>query len=159
MLKNIKPIHIVLAVSLALNMAFIGAGLHIGGKFRNIAKDGNWIESRLDRAEARVLRHFEGDDRALAERVFRDRRAALTDAFQDIRSARRDFRTALAVETPDPAEMTAALDASEEAAARVNKAFHGALRDMAQGLSVEGRRKVAEHMKRHRRYDDDYEND
>ena len=155
MLKNIKPIHIVLAVSLALNMAFIGAGLHIGSKFRDIAKDGNWIESRLDRAEQRVLRHFEGDDRTLAEQVFRQRRAALTDAFQDIRAARQDFRRSMATETPDPAEMTAALNASQNAASRVNQAFHGALRDMAQGLSVEGRRKVAEHMRRHRRYDAD----
>ena len=136
-------------------MAFIGAGLHIGSKFRDIAKDGNWIESSLDRAEQRVLRHFEGDDRTLAEQVFRQRRAALTDAFQDIRAARQDFRRSLATETPDPAEMTATLNASQNAASRVNQAFHGALRDMAQGLSVEGRRKVAEHMRRHRRYDAD----
>ena len=155
MLKNIKPIHIVLAVSLALNMAFIGAGLHIGGKFRSISKDGNWIESRLDRAEERVLRHFEGDDRALAEQVFRDRRAALTLALSDIRAARGDFRDAMAAENPNQADMTAALDASEDAAARINQAFHGALRDMAQGLSEEGRRKIAAHMKRHRRHHED----
>ena len=155
MLKNIKPIHIVLAVSLALNMAFIGAGLHVSGKIRSISKDGNWIESRLDRAEERVLRHFEGDDRALAEQVFRDRRAALTLALQDIRAARGDFRDAMAAETPNPADMTAALDASEDAAARINQAFHGALRDMAQGLSEEGRRKIATHMKRHRRHHED----
>ena len=155
MLKNIKPIHIVLALSLALNMAFIGAGLHIGGKFRSITKDGNWIEGRLDRAEERVLRHFEGDDRALAEQVFRDRRTALTLAIKDIRAARVDFRNAMAADTPNPQEMTAALNASQNAAARVNEAFHGALRDMAQGLSEEGRRNIAEHMKRSRRYDKD----
>lgn len=155
MLKNIKPIHIVLAISLALNMAFIGAGLHIGGKFRSITKDGNWIEGRLDRAEERVLRHFEGDDRALAEQVFRDRRTAMTLAIKDIRAARVDFRNAMAADTPNPQEMTAALNASQNAAARVNEAFHGALRDMAQGLSEEGRRNIAEHMKRSRRYDKD----
>ena len=155
MLKNIKPIHIVLALSLALNMAFIGAGLHIGGKFRSITKDGNWIEGRLDRAEERVLRHFEGDDRALAEQVFRDRRTALKLAIKDIRAARVDFRNAMAADTPNPQEMTAALNASQNAAARVNEAFHGALRDMAQGLSEEGRRNIAEHMKRSRRYDND----
>lgn len=155
MLKNIKPIHIVLALSLALNMAFIGAGLHIGGKFRSITKDGNWIEGRLDRAEERVLRHFEGDDRALAEQVFRDRRTAMTLAIKDIRAARVDFRNAMAADTPNPQEMTAALNASQNAAARVNEAFHGALRDMAQGLSEEGRRNIAEHMKRSRRYDKD----
>lgn len=155
MLKNIKTIHIVLALSLALNMAFIGAGLHIGGKFRSITKDGNWIEGRLDRAEERVLRHFEGDDRALAEQVFRDRRTAMTLAIKDIRAARVDFRNAMAANTPNPQEMTAALNASQNAAARVNEAFHGALRDMAQGLSEEGRRNIAEHMKRSRRYDKD----
>ena len=155
MLKNIKTIHIVLALSLALNMAFIGAGLHIGGKFRSITKDGNWIEGRLDRAEERVLRHFEGDDRALAEQVFRDRRTAMTLAIKDIRAARVDFRNAMAADTPNPQEMTAALNASQNAAARVNEAFHGALRDMAQGLSEEGRRNIAEHMKRSRRYDKD----
>ena len=88
------------------------------------------IESRLDSAEERVLRHFEGDDRALAEQVFRDRRAALTLALKDIRAARGDFRDAMAAETPNLADMTAALDASEDAAARINQAFHGALRDM-----------------------------
>lgn len=155
MLKNIKPIHIVLAVSLALNMAFIGAGLHIGGKFRSISKNDNWIEGRLDRAEERVLRHFEGDDRALAEQIFRDRRTALTLAFSDIRAARADFRDAMAAETPNRDEMTAALNASENAAARVNEAFHGALRDMTQGLSDEGRRSIAEHMKRRKHYDED----
>lgn len=155
MLKNIKTIHIVLALSLALNMAFIGAGLHIGGKFRSITKDGNWIEGRLDRAEERVLRHFEGDDRALAEQVFRDRRTAMTLAIKDIRAARVDFRNAMAADAPNPQEMTAALNASQNAAARVNEAFHGALRDMAQGLSEEGRRNIAEHMKRSRRYDKD----
>ena len=155
MLKNIKPIHIVLALSLALNMIFIGAGLHIGGKFRSITKDRNWIEGRLDRGEERILRHFEGDDRALAERVFRDRRTALTLAFKDIRAARADFRNAMAAENPNPHEMTAALNASQNAAARVNEAFHGALRDIAQGLSEEGRRNIAEHMKRRRRHDRD----
>jgi uncharacterized membrane protein len=155
MLKNIKPIHIILAVSLALNMVFIGAGLHLGSKFRNIGKDANWIESRLDRTEARILRHFEGDDRALARQVFRARRAALTEAFQDVRTARAAFRDAMATETPNADEMTAALNASQDAASRVNEAFHGALRDMAQGLSPEGRRKVARHMKRHRRYNED----
>lgn len=156
MLKNIKPIHIVLAVSLALNMAFIGAGLHFAGKMRSIAQDGNWIEKRLDRAETRFLRHFEGDDRAFAEHVFRDRRAVLTLAFKDIRAARHDFRQALAAETPNSQELTAALDASEAAAGRVNEAFHGALRDMAQGLSPEARRKISDHMKRrHRNHEDD----
>lgn len=154
MLKNIKPTHIVLALSLALNMAFIGGALHLSSKFRNIAKDGNWIESRLDRSEKRILRHFEGDDRELAQEIFRERRADLTVAFRDIRKARGDFRKALRQETPDPAELTAALDESEAAASRVNQAFHGALRDMAQGLSPEARRKVTEHMKRRHRYDD-----
>lgn len=157
MLKNIKPIHIVLVISLALNMVIIGAGLHYSGKLRNIASDRNWIENRLDRAERRIVRHFEGDDRVLAEQIFRDRRAALTVAFSDIRAARRDFRTALRAPTPDAGELTAALNASEEAAGRVNQAFHGALRDMAQGLSAEGRRKVAEHMNRKRRYNEDDE--
>ncbi len=153
MLKNIKPIHIVLAVSLALNMALIGAGFHFAGKMRSIAQDGNWIEKRLDRAEMRFLRHFEGDDRAFAEQVFRDRRAVLTLAFKGIRTARHDFRQALAADTPNSEELTAALDASEAAAGRVNEAFHGALRDMAQGLSPEARRKISEHMKRRHRYE------
>lgn len=155
MLKNIKLIHIALALSLALNMAFIGAGLHIGGTFRSAMKDGDWIEKRLDRAEHRILRHFEGDDadRALAEKVVRERRAELTRAFTDMRAARTDFRKAMATQTPDADEIVTALDASEKAGAQVNEAFHGALRDMAQGLSVEGRRKISEHMERHRRRD------
>lgn len=153
MLKNIKPITVALILSLAVNMAFIGGALHLSSKFRNITKDGNWIENRLDRSEKRILRHFDGEDRELAQAVFRERRAAMTMAFMDIRKARGDFRKALKQDTPDPAELTAALDKSEKAAARVNQAFHGALRDLAQGLSPEARRKITEHMKR-RRYAD-----
>lgn len=151
-IKTIKLTHMALALSLAVNMFVIGAGLHLTSKYRDIRGDEQWIEKRLDRAESRILRHFEGDDRALAQRVFRERRSALSEAFDDIRAARRDFRRSMAEETPDPQKLTAALNASEQAAGQVNETFHGALRDMAQGLSPEARRKVAEHMQRHRRY-------
>lgn len=150
-IKSIKLTHLALALSLAVNMFVIGAGLHLTSKFRDMRGDEQWIEKRLDRAENRIMRHFEGEDRALAQRVFRERRGALTEAFDDIRGARRDFRRSMAETTPDPDKLTAALDASEKAAGRVNETFHGALRDMAQGLSPEARRKVAEHMQRHRR--------
>jgi uncharacterized membrane protein len=152
MLENKKLIYSVLAVSLALNFFVIGSAGFYALKWKNIRADGNWIEKRLDRAETRFLRHLDGEDKALAQRVFSQRRPALQAAVKEVRAARRDFRDALFVETPDPADITASLDRSQRAAAQVNENFHGALRDMAQGISPEASRNIAEHMRRHRHH-------
>jgi uncharacterized membrane protein len=154
MLKNKKIIYTALIVSLALNFFIIGGAGFYALKWKNIRADSNWIEKRLDRAESRFLRYLEGDDKALAQKVFSERRAALAKAAREVRAARRDFRESLNAETPDPLEITASLDRSQKAAAQVNENFHGALRDMAQGLSPEARRNIAEHMKRHRHHDE-----
>lgn len=153
MLNNKKFLTIALAVSLAINLIIIGAAGSAAWRWHKIRSDGNWLENRLDRTEDRILRRLEGDDRMLAERVFRERRPQLSAAIAEIRAARRDFRDSLSVETPDPAALTAALDRSQAAARQINENVHGAVRDMAQGLSVEARRKIAEKMQRHR--DDD----
>ena len=58
-----KIIYAVLAVSLAINLFFIGAAGHTAMKWRAIKNDSGWIETRLDRAEARVTRHLDGSDK------------------------------------------------------------------------------------------------
>tara|TARA_B110000971_G_C20004534_1_gene498446 strand:+ start:1456 stop:1929 length:474 start_codon:yes stop_codon:yes gene_type:complete len=154
MLENKKIIYSALIVSLALNCFIIGGAGFYALKWKNIRADGNWIEKRLDRAESRFLRHLEGQDKILAKQVFSERRPALRNAVKEVRAARHDFRQSLSVETPNPVKITASLDRSQKAAAQVNENFHGALRDMAQGLSPEARRNIAEHMKRHRHHDE-----
>ena len=153
MLENKKILYTVLAISLAINFLVIGAAGSAAWHFKAARGDANWLDSRLDRAEQRVLRRLEGADRDLAEQVFRTRRPALTQAVSDLRLARTDFRRSLAQETPDPVELTAALDRSQAAARQINENVHGAIRDMAQGLSVEARRKIAARM--HKHHDDE----
>ena len=152
MLENKKLIYSFLAVSLALNFFVIGGAGFYALKWKNIRADGNWIEKRLDRAESRFLRHLDGEDEALAKRVFSQRRPALQAAVKEVRAARHDFRDSLKAESPDPTQIIASLNRSQDAAEQVNENFHGALRDMAQGLSPEARRKIAEHMLRHRNH-------
>lgn len=148
-----KIIYGVLAVSLAINLFFIGAAGHTAMKWKAIKNDSGWIEERLDRAEERVTRHLEGDDRALAQRVFQERRPQLLSALRELRAARADFRTSLMVETPDPQAIAAALDRSQAAAKTLNETMHGTVRDIGLGLSIEARQKIAQHMMR-RRYED-----
>jgi uncharacterized membrane protein len=148
-----KIIYGVLAVSLAINLFFIGAAGHTAMKWKAIKNDSGWIEERLDRAEERVTRHLEGDDRALAQRVFQERRPQLLSALRELRAARTDFRTSLMVGTPDPQAIAAALDRSQAAAKTLNETMHGTVRDIGLGLSIEARQKIAQHMMR-RRYED-----
>lgn len=152
-MNNKKVLYAVLAVSLAVNLIIIGAASSAAWRWNQVKNDRNWLETRLDRAEERVLRRLEGDDRALAQRVFRERRPQLSAAISEIRAARRDFRESLSADTPDPAALTAALDRSQAAARQINENVHGAVRDMAQGLSVEARREIAARMQRHRHDD------
>lgn len=150
MLENKKIIYSVLALSLAINFIIIGAAGSAAWRWHNMQSDNNWLEKRLDRSEMRILRHLEGDDRTLAKEIFSKRRPQLLEAVSGIRSARRDFTQSLSADTPDPAALTAALNHSQAAAQLINENLHGAIRDMAQGLSPEARQKIAEHM-RHRR--------
>lgn len=152
MLENKKIIYSLLALSLAINFIIIGAAGSAAWRWHNMRSDNNWLEKRLDRSEMRILRHLEGDDRTLAKRVFSERRPQLVDAVSDIRAARRNFGQSLSADTPDPAALTAALDRSQAAAQKINENLHGAIRDMAQGLSPEARKKVAEHMRHRRRH-------
>ncbi len=149
MLENKKFIYSVLIVSLAFNFFIIGGAGYYTLKWKSIRADSNWIEERADRAQERVLRHLEGADRDLAERVFDSRRQELRTAIKDIRMARKDFRQSLRAETPDSGDITTALNQSQAAAQRVNEALHGALRDMAQGLSLEARQKISARMRKH----------
>jgi uncharacterized membrane protein len=148
-----KIIYAALAVSLALNLFVIGAAGHYAYKFRSIAKDGNWVEKRLDRAEERLTRHLDGADEDLARRVFAERRPQLLAALRELRAARKDLRASLSEATPAPKNIAAALDRSQAAAQKLNENLHGALRDMGLGLSPEARQKIAEHMKRRRDID------
>jgi uncharacterized membrane protein len=70
-----------------------------------------------------------------------------------LQNARKEFRTALSAENPDPNELRAALDRSQAAAQGLNENLHGALRDMGTGLSPDARKKIADHMKRRRHSD------
>lgn len=148
-----KIIYAVLALSLAINLFFIGAAGHTALKWRAIKNDSGWIETRLDRAEESIIRHLDGDDAELAQTVFQERRPHLLTALRELRAARRDFRASLVVETPDPQAIAAALDRSQAAAKTLNETLHGTVRDIGLGLSVEARQKIAQHMKR-RRYED-----
>ncbi|MDG1006785.1 MAG: periplasmic heavy metal sensor, partial [Alphaproteobacteria bacterium] len=65
-----------------------------------------------------------------------------------MRDARTAFRASLSVAEPNPQEITAALNRSQAAAQKLNENLHGALRDMASGLSPEARAKIAAHMQR-----------
>lgn len=148
-----KIIYAVLALSLAFNLFFIGAAGRTAMQWRAIKNDTGWIEKRLDRSEARIMRHLDGDDAELAQSVFQERRPQLLLSLRELRAARKDFRASLSADTPDPQAITAALDRSQAAAAKLNENLHGALRDMGSGLSPEARAKIAAHMKR-RRYED-----
>jgi uncharacterized membrane protein len=143
-----KIIYAVLAVSLALNLFFIGAAGRTAMQWRAIKNDTGWVEKRLDRAEQRITRHLDGADEDLARRVFSERRPQLISALRDLRAARKDFRASLSVDTPDPQAIAVALDRSQAAAAKLNENLHGALRDMGLGLSPDARAKIADHMRR-----------
>ena len=148
-----KIIYAVLTLSLAINLFFIGAAGHTAMKWRAIKNDRGWIETRLNRAEERIIRHLDGEDAELAQTVFQGRRPQLLSALSELRAARRDFHTSLMVETPDSQAIAAALDRSQAAAKTLNENLHGTVRDIGLGLSVEARQKIAAHMKR-RRYED-----
>lgn len=159
MLENKKLIYSLLAVSLAVNFIFIGAAGSTAWRWNKIKNDGAWLERRLDRSQERFLGRLEGADRTLAQQVFEKRRPPLREAVSDLRLARQDFRRALAAENPDASELTAAIARSEAAGKQINENLHGAIRDMAQGLSPEARRKIAAQMRRHRHDDDDDKDD
>ena len=148
-----KIIYAALAVSVAINLFFIGAVGHTAMRWSAIKNDTGWVEKRLDRAEERVTRHLDGADEVLARRVFQERRPQLLSALRELRAARKDFRASLMVETPEPQTIAAALDRSQAAAKMLNETMHGALRDIGLSLSVEARREIARHMLQ-RRYED-----
>ncbi|MCH1569265.1 MAG: periplasmic heavy metal sensor [Alphaproteobacteria bacterium] len=143
-----KLIYAALALSLAVNMVLIGAAGSYAMKWRAISQDANWVEKRLDRAEESIIRHLDGPDEELAKRVFKQRRPELLAAIGDLRGARKDFRTVLTSDTADAKAIAAALNRSQAAAQKLNENMHGALRDMALGLSPSARQKIADRMKR-----------
>jgi Spy/CpxP family protein refolding chaperone len=153
MTKKQKLIYAALALSLALNVFFIGAAGNFAAKWHGFKNDTGWVEKRLTRTEQRMIRHLDGPDKALARRVFKERRPALLAALEELQNARKEFRTALSAENPDPNELRAALDRSQAAAQGLNENLHGALRDMGTGLSPEARKKIADHMRRRRQSD------
>lgn len=153
MVTKQKLIYTALALSLALNLFFIGAAANYTMKWRGFANDAEWIDERLSRAEERVVGQLDGADKALARRVFKERRPELLDALADLRAARKAFRASLSVEEPNPQDITNALNRSQAAAQKLNENLHGALRDMGSGLSPEARAKIAAHMMRRHRND------
>lgn len=150
MFKNKKFLYAALAVSLALNFIIIGAAGSAAWHWKSARSGGNWLENRLDRAENRVIKRLEGEDRELARTIFAERRPVLREALKEIRAARRDFRAALGETSPDPAALTAALNRSQAAARAINENVHGGMRDMAQGLSLEARQRISKRMHRYR---------
>jgi len=152
MLKKIKPLYVLLALSLGLNLIILGAAGYHAMKLRQIG-DSDWIESRIDRAQERVLRRLEGDDRELARAAFEARRPKVRDALGEIAAARRDLARAFDAELPQPNELKAAFNRSQAGAAIVNEQVHGLMRDLADGLSADARARIARRI-RHRRYDD-----
>ena len=148
MVTKQKLFYAALALSLALNLFFIGAAGNYAMKWRGFANDAEWVDTRLSRAEERIVDQLDGADKALAQRVFRERRPELLDALASMRDARTAFRASLSVAEPNPQEITAALNRSQAAAQKLNENLHGALRDMASGLSPEARAKIAAHMQR-----------
>ena len=143
-----KLIYATLALSLALNLFFIGAAANYAMKWRGFANDVGWVDERLSRTEERLVRHLDGADKELARRVFRERRPQLLGALEELRASRKAFRASLSAQEPDPQEITAALNRSQAAAQKLNENLHGALRDMGSGLSPEARAKIADHMQR-----------
>lgn len=146
-----KLIYAALALSLALNLFFIGAAANYAMKWRGFTNDVGWVDERLSRAEERIIRHLDGADKELARRVFKQRRPELLGALAELRAARNAFRASLSVPEPDPQDITAALNRSQAAAQKLNDNLHGALRDMGSGLSPEARAKIADHMQRRHR--------
>ncbi|MDC0131660.1 periplasmic heavy metal sensor [Alphaproteobacteria bacterium] len=147
MLKNKKFLYIILALSLALNVFILGVAGYYGYQLRGFGEDGQWIEKRITRLETRFLQPLDGPDQSFARGVFRERRPELRKAFAQLGDARHDVGTALRAADPDPGTLTAAIDKSQGAADMVNKSLHGLLRDLAQGLSLEARQKISEHIR------------
>jgi uncharacterized membrane protein len=154
MLENKKLIYSLLAVSVAINFIFIGAAGSAAWRWSKVKNDSAWLERRLDQSQERFLRRLEGADLELAQQIFDKRRPLLSDAVSDLRAARSAFRRAITAETPDAAALTAAIARSQAAGQQLNENLHGAIRDMAQGLSVDARRKIAARMRHHRKDDD-----
>ena len=148
MLKNIRPLHIVLTLSLAVNLIILGAAGYYGLKWRNMG-DRDWIGNRLDRAQERVLGHLQGADRELARAAFDARRPIVREALGEIAAARRDLARAFDAKIPQAEALKAAFDRSQAGAAMVNEQFHGLMRDLAGGLSPEARARIARHMRHH----------
>ena len=153
---NMKFIYGLLLVSLAFNMFVIGTAAYYGARFHAMRNDKNWIDTRIERTEKRVLRFLDDDaDKALVREAFDRRRPEVRQAFKQMRQARRDLSRALRDENTTPEELLAAIKNSQAAFAVVNNNGHGLLGDLASGLSADARAKIAKHVRRRgRNYDD-----
>ncbi len=155
------------ALSVALNLIIIGAAGFAAYRFHDMRDDGGhaggWIEHRLERGERYFMRHLDAPDRQVAKEIFRQRKPAIREAFEELRAARRDFGQSLRHTPPMPEDILPILSRSQNAADHINQEFHGLLRDMATQLSPEARQRLSEHLlRRHgerhaddRRHDDD----
>lgn len=136
-------LYAVLAISLLVNVVIIGGGgyfgVRIGGAFGS-GPEG--IDRGLMRIEENIVEELEGNDRNVVQDIFTDRRPALRDALVEWNKAYNDIEAALERNDSETAALTSALDRSERAASRLNRNFHGILRDMATGLSPEAREKI-----------------
>jgi uncharacterized membrane protein len=149
MLNNRKILYIALTLSLALNVFVLGVAGYYGYQLRGFGKDDQWIENRITRLENRFLERLDAPDQSFTRGVFNARRPELRKAFSQLGDARHDVGLALRAADPDPSTLTAAIDKSQDAADRVNKNLHGLLRDLAQGLSLQARQEISEHIRDH----------
>ena len=150
-----KILSIMLVVSVGLNLIVIGAAGFAAYRFNEIrGHPGSWIEKRLQRGERYFMRHLEEPDRQVAADIFNQHKPAIRQSFEELRAARRDFGQALRRDTPNSEEIVPILGRSQEAADRINREFHGLLRDMATQLSPEARQRLSAHLRRHHDTDD-----
>lgn len=133
---------VVLAVSLVLNILFIGlvAGrLLAGGVFGPAPFGGPPMRELPELAQA-----LPDDERDMAWAAFRERAPELRTAFMAIGAARDGVMDALAAEPFDPDAMDAALAALRERTEEAQAVVHGALAEISRNLSPEGRHAVVE---------------
>lgn len=155
-LSRQKILSIMLVVSVGLNLIVIGAAGFAAYRFNEIrGHPGSWIEKRLQRGERYFMRHLDEPDRQVAADIFSQHKPAIRQSFEDLRAARRDFGHALRRDIPNSDEIVPILGRSQEAADRINREFHGLLRDMATQLSPEARQRLSAHLRRHHDADHD----
>ncbi len=145
-------LRLLVVASLALNL-FLG-GILAGG----------WIEDWRRGPEARpgrpaplhfrfgrIIEHLPPGDAKLAHALMGQHREAMRVQIQALRQARKEVREVLVAETFDRARFETALRALRSHASASRAAMHRATAELAEQISAEGRRALAQGMHRRRR--------